>query len=142
MQLFLKNGIRHAEAGEFTLRAFLNGKMDLSQAEAVADLISSGKKKGVNHKHILKMVSEFYDIKIEDLIIKGRKKEVVRPRQIAMYLLRTELNYSYPGIGEKLGGRDHTTAIHAFEKISKELQINKQLLEDVTYLKENLYNIS
>ncbi len=108
----------------------------------MSDLISSGKKKGVNHKHIIKVVSEFYDISQEDLIIKGRKKEVVRPRQIAMYLMRSELSYSYPGIGEKLGGRDHTTAIHAYEKISKELAENKKLFEDLTCLKEKLYNIS
>ena len=108
----------------------------------LSDLISSGKRKGVNHKHIIKVVSEFYDISQEDLIIKGRKKEVVRPRQIAMYLMRSELSYSYPGIGEKLGGRDHTTAIHAYEKISKELDENKKLFEDLTCLKEKLYNIS
>jgi len=108
----------------------------------LSDLISSGKKTGVNHKHIIKVVSEFYDITQEDLIVKGRKKEVVRPRQIAMYLMRSELNYSYPGIGEKLGGRDHTTAIHAFEKITEELTTNKKLCEDLAALKEKLYNIS
>ena len=108
----------------------------------LSDLISSGKKKGVNHKHIIKVVSEFYDVTQEDLIIKGRKKEVVRPRQIAMYLMRSELSYSYPGIGDKLGGRDHTTAIHAYEKINKELDENKKLFEDLTFLKEKLYNIS
>jgi len=108
----------------------------------LSDLISSGKKTGINHRHIIKAVSEFYDITQEDLIVKGRKKEVVRPRQIAMYLMRSELNYSYPGIGEKLGGRDHTTAIHAFEKISEELEKNKKLCEDLTALKDKIYNIS
>lgn len=108
----------------------------------LSELISSGKKKGVTHKHIIKVVSDFFDISPEELAIKGRKKEVVRPRQIAMYLMRSELNYSYPGIGEKLGGRDHTTAIHAFEKIRKELEINEKLQEEITLLKERLYNIS
>ena len=108
----------------------------------LSDLIASGKKKGVNHRHIIKLVSEFYDISQEDLIIKGRKKEVVKPRQIAMYLMRSELRYSYPGIGEKLGGRDHTTAIHAYEKISRELEIDKKLSEDMSTLREKLYNIS
>lgn len=108
----------------------------------LSDLIASGKKKGVNHRHIIKLVSEFYDISQEDLVIKGRKKEVVKPRQIAMYLMRSELRYSYPGIGEKLGGRDHTTAIHAFEKITRELEIDKKLSEDLTALRERLYNIS
>jgi len=108
----------------------------------LAELISSGKKKGVTHKHIIKIVSDFYDISQEDLVIKGRKKEVVRPRQIAMYLMRSELHYSYPGIGEKLGGRDHTTAIHAFEKITRALESDKKLSEDLAYLRERLYSLS
>ncbi len=109
---------------------------------SLSELISSGKRKGLTYKHILKGVSDFFDITLEDLTIKGRKKEVVRPRQIAMYLMRSELNYSYPGIGEKLGGRDHTTAIHAFEKIKRELEIDEQLQEDVESLKEQLHSIS
>jgi len=108
----------------------------------LAELISSGKKKGVTHKHIIRIVSDYYDISPEDLVIKGRKKEVVRPRQVAMYLMRSELHYSYPGIGEKLGGRDHTTAIHAFEKITKALESDKKLSEDLAYLRERLYSLS
>ena len=59
--------------------------------------------------------------------MKNRKQEVAKPRQIAMYLMRTELQYSYPGIGEKMGKRDHTTAIHAFEKINQLLETDKKL---------------
>jgi len=110
-------------------------------SSVLSDLIASGKKKGLTHKHVIKVVSEFYDINQDELLIKGRKKEVVKPRQIAMYLMRSELNYSYPGIGEKIGGRDHTTAIHAFEKISKELEYNKKLSEDLVFLREQLYKI-
>lgn len=109
---------------------------------SLAELISSGKRKGLTYKHILKAVSDFFDITLEDLTVKGRKKEVVRPRQIAMYLMRSELSYSYPGIGEKLGGRDHTTAIHAFEKIKRELETDEQLHEDLELLKERLHSIS
>lgn len=111
-------------------------------SSVLSELISSGKKKGITYKNIIKVVSDFFDITPEDLTIKGRKKEVVRPRQIVMYLMRSELNYSYPGIGEKIGGRDHTTAIHAFEKIRKELEMDEKLQEDVTLLKERLYTIS
>ena len=111
-------------------------------SSVLSELISSGKKKGITYKHIIKVVSDFFDITPEDLTIKGRKKEVVRPRQIVMYLMRSELHYSYPGIGEKIGGRDHTTAIHAFEKIRKELEIDEKLQEDVNLLKEHLYTIS
>jgi chromosomal replication initiator protein len=111
-------------------------------SSVLSELISSGKKKGITHKHIIKAVSDFYDISQEDLLIKGRKREVVRPRQVAMYLMRMELNYSFPGIGEKLGGRDHTTAIHAFEKITKELEIDEKLIEELTLLREKLYSFS
>ncbi|MFA6047391.1 MAG: chromosomal replication initiator protein DnaA [Parcubacteria group bacterium] len=110
-------------------------------AGVLSELISSGKKKGISHKHIIKVISDFYDISPNDLIAKNRKQEVVKPRQIAMYLMRSELQYSYPGIGEKLGGRDHTTAIHAYEKISKALKTDEKLSEELTLLKEHLYAV-
>jgi len=110
-------------------------------ANILSELISSGKKKGISHKHILKTISDFYDITPGDLIAKNRKQEVVKPRQIAMYLMRSELQYSYPGIGEKLGGRDHTTAIHAYEKISKALKDDEKLIEELSLIKEQLYAI-
>jgi len=108
----------------------------------LSELISSGIKKGITYKHILKAVSDFYDIDQNDLILKNRKKEVVRPRQVAMYLLRKELDFSYPGIGEKLGGRDHTTAIHAYEKISKNILIDIKLNEEITQIKNQLYKLN
>lgn len=111
-------------------------------SRVLSELISSGKKKGITHKHILKIVSSFYDISQEDLLAKNRKQEVVKPRQVAMYLMRSELQYSYPGIGEKLGGRDHTTAIHAYEKISKWLKEDEKINEEINTLREQLYIIS
>ena len=110
-------------------------------AKVLSELISSGKKKGITYKHIIRAVSGFYDISPNDLLAKNRKQEVVRPRQVAMYLMRSELQYSYPGIGEKLGGRDHTTAIHAYEKIANALKEDEKLLEEITLLKEQLYTI-
>jgi chromosomal replication initiator protein len=107
----------------------------------LSELISSGKKKGVNYKHILKAVSSFYDITLDDLILKNRKKELVRPRQVAMYLLRSEIDFSFPGIGEKLGGRDHTTAIHAYEKISKNIELDPKLSEELYQIREQIYKL-
>ncbi|MFA5961400.1 MAG: chromosomal replication initiator protein DnaA [Parcubacteria group bacterium] len=107
----------------------------------LSELISSGIKKGITHKHIIKAVSNFYDIDQSDLILKNRKKEIVRPRQVAMYLLRSELEFSYPGIGEKLGGRDHTTAIHAFEKISKNILTDAKLNEEISQIKDQIYKL-
>jgi len=140
------NNIRELEGALNRVSAssqLTNNKITIDFVSSVlSELISSGKRKGITHKHIIKVVSDFFDISPEDLTTKGRKKEVVRPRQIVMYLMRSELNYSYPGIGEKLGGRDHTTAIHAFEKIRKELAVDNKLQEEVTILLEQLYNIS
>jgi len=70
----------------------------------------------------------------------NRRKEIVEPRQVAMYLLREISDLSYPYIGEKLG-RDHTTAIHAFEKIAAALKNDEKLLEEITLLREQLYTI-
>ena len=127
----------------FVSSQLTNNEINIEFVSSVlSDIISSGKKKGITYKHIINVVSDFFDIKPDDLVVKGRKREVVKPRQIAMYLMRSELQYSYPGIGEKLGGRDHTTAMHAYEKIQKELETNKQLSEDISYLKERLYSIN
>lgn len=97
-------------------------------------------KKITNHKDIIKVVAEFYDIDIDGLINRSRKKELVHPRQIAMYLMREEMNGSYPSIGEKLGGRDHTTVMYAYQKIRKESENNETLRQEINLIKERLYN--
>jgi len=109
--------------------------------QTLAELISSGKKKGIQLQNIIEAISQYYNIEIKDLINKGRKKEIARARHIAMYLMRIELNASYPGIGAQFGGRDHTTALHAFEKISKEMETDEKVREDVLLLKEKLYSL-
>lgn len=88
---------------------------------------------------ILKSVSEFYNIPAQDLLKRSRKKEVVRPRQIAMYLLREETKSSFPEIGQKLGGRDHSTVIHAYEKIKEEEETNELTKQELVLIKERLY---
>ncbi|HDK41873.1 MAG TPA: chromosomal replication initiator protein DnaA [Candidatus Pacearchaeota archaeon] len=109
--------------------------------QTLSELISSGKRKGIHHKHIIKAVANFYEISDRDIINKGRRKEIVRPRQVAMYLMRIELNASYPGIGGWLGGRDHTTALHAYEKINRELEVDEKLKEDLVIIKDKLYSL-
>lgn len=90
----------------------------------------------VTANQIIKAVAEFYDIQERSLFEKTRKKEIVKPRQIAMYLLRDDFNGSYPYIGQRFGGRDHTTAIHAYEKISNETKKNPQLTEEIKRIRE------
>ena len=88
---------------------------------------------------VVKVVAEFYNLKEKELFLNSRKKEIVKPRQIAMYFLRQELNSSYPFIGKKFGGKDHTTAIYACNKISEEIERNEQLAEEIEVIKEKIY---
>lgn len=85
---------------------------------------------------IITAVSEFFSVSPNDLTGRCRKKELVEPRQISMYLLREVLNLSYPSIGEKLGKRDHTTAIYACEKITNEMSRNPKLNQDILVIKD------
>ncbi|MDX1372079.1 MAG: chromosomal replication initiator protein DnaA, partial [Nitrososphaeraceae archaeon] len=88
---------------------------------------------------IIKTVADFYSIPITDLVKRSRKKEIVRPRQICMYLLREEARSSFPEIGQKLGGRDHSTVIHAYEKIHKEEQEQETVKQELTLIRERIY---
>lgn len=94
----------------------------------------------VTPKRIIELVAEFYDLKEKDLLMTSRKKEIVKPRQIAMYLLREELKGSFPFIGRKLGGKDHTTAIHSYKKILEEIKKDKKLEEEISLIKERILN--
>lgn len=109
--------------------------------QALSEIISSGKKKGVQSQHVIEAISQYFNISTKELIEKGRKKEIAYARHIAMYLMRSELNVSYPSIGAQFGGRDHTTALHAYEKINKEIESDEKVREDVSILRERIYAI-
>ena len=80
-------------------------------------------------------IATYYDVAEKSIYEKTRKKEVVKPRQIIMYILREEFSVSYPSIGEKLGGRDHTTVIHSCEKIKEELKTNNALEAEIDHIR-------
>lgn len=115
-----------------------NIKIDIKKVDDIIQETSAVSIKNITPNDVLKVVSDFYEISLDDLINKGRKQEVVEPRQIVMYIMRDTLKMSYPHIGEKLGKRDHTTVIHAYEKISKELTQNPNLNQKILLIKENL----
>jgi chromosomal replication initiator protein len=141
----IKNNVRELEGALNRVIAIcdLRKKEPTQQLveQALGEIIESSRKKCVQNKNVIDVISEFYEIDKKELISKGRKKEVVHPRQIAMYLLRKELNMSYPGIGKYFSGRDHTTALHAYEKIKKEIEENERLREEIGFLKEKLYSV-
>lgn len=107
--------------------------------DVLAEIVTSGKKKGIQNRHIIEAIADFFNIDQEKLINKGRKKEVSYARQIAMYLIRNELNTSYAGIGDYFGGRDHSTALHAFEKINKAMKSNEKLKEEIEIIIDKIY---
>ncbi|MEK7452208.1 MAG: chromosomal replication initiator protein DnaA [Patescibacteria group bacterium] len=96
-------------------------------------------KKNVSPKQLIHTVSVYFDVHIEDLLGKSRQKKLAFPRQIIMYLMREEMKSSYPSIGNELGGRDHTTAMHAYEKISGCLCEDEKLQHDLELIKQRLY---
>ena len=84
-------------------------------------------------------INDFFDVEIKDILGKSRKKELVYPRQISMFLIREEIGSSFPTIGNELGGRDHTTAMHAHNKIKKEHKENGKIKQDIESIKQLLY---
>lgn len=95
-------------------------------------------KKTVAVKDVVKIVSDFFNIKEESIYEKTRHKEVIRPRQIVMYILREDFNVSYPSIGQKLGGRDHTTVIHSCEKIKENMKEDQALVDEINQIRNLL----
>jgi chromosomal replication initiator protein len=105
---------------------------DLSLLE-VKNIIkeTSRPKRTFSVKEVIKTIADFYDVPENSIYEKTRRKEVVKPRQIIMYILREDFKVSYPTIGEKLGGRDHTTVIHSCEKIKNEIKTDTILVEEI-----------
>ncbi len=93
-----------------------------------------------NYKKIIEIVAKFYNLEEKSLFNPTRRKEIVRPRQIAMFLLREELKYSFPAIARKFGGKDHTTVIYAYKKILQESEENNKLTEELSLIKQRVYS--
>ncbi len=93
-----------------------------------------------NYKKIIETVAKFYNLEEKKLFDVTRRKEIVRPRQVAMFLLRKELKYSFPAIARKFGGKDHTTAIYAYKKILQENEENNKLTEELNLIKQRIYS--
>lgn len=92
-------------------------------------------KKSLSIQEVVAIVADYYSLAPEMMYKKSRQKEIVRPRQIAMYILREVYDHSFPSIGEKLGGRDHTTVMHSVDKIKTELQNNPVLMQEIDEIK-------
>jgi chromosomal replication initiator protein len=139
----IKNNIRELEGALNRLIAYqkLNNKtLDLETAKSLLKKIIQSPRKIVTSNQMIRLVAEFYDLKEKDLLAPSRKKEIVKPRQILMYLLREELKSSYPAIGRKLGGKDHTTVIYGYEKVSEGLKKNESLVEEIRLIRQRIHS--
>jgi chromosomal replication initiator protein len=118
LSLAVPGNIREIEGMINTILCQQQLRGTLSDSD-VRDIIktTARPKKSVSVKHVIQKISEFYSIDEAAMYAKTRRREVVKPRQIIMFILREDFHMSYPAIGSVFGGRDHTTVIHACEKI-------------------------
>jgi chromosomal replication initiator protein len=134
----VKDNIRELEGALIRICAFAklnNQPISLSQAEDVlSDLVRAGEPRRISPQMILDTVSTTYGFSVEALTGPSRTRPLVTARQVAMYLTRQLTDYSYPAIGRVFGKRDHTTVIHAVDKITGQMQERRQIYDQVTEL--------
>jgi len=111
----------------------------LNVQKVLKNVINAPRPHLASAKEIIGSVVQFYNLDMKDLVSDSRKKEISYPRQILMYLLRVEAKISYPSIGQELGGRDHTTVIHAYKKISGEINENEEVRREIELIKQRIY---
>src|SRR3989344_4174798 len=119
----INNNVLNLEVAKKLLRGFVFSPFDVA-----------------NYKKIIETVAKFYNLDEKNLFDQTRRKEIVRPRQIAMFLLRKELKYSFPAIARKFGGKDHTTVIYAYKKILQESEENNKLTEELNLIRQRVYS--
>lgn len=139
------NNIRELEGALNRILAYSqlnNAELSFDKIKQIlSSLTMSYAKKSITPKQIINIVAEFYNIEICDLIGESRKRELAIPRQISMFLMREEIKCSFPTIGQEIGGRDHTTAIHAYNKIQHEVDESPKVKQDIDLIRQRIYNI-
>jgi len=100
---------------------------------------SGSRPKHISARQIIERTARHYQIPMEDMLGPKRDKDIVVPRQVAMYMLRSELHLSFPKIARELGRKDHTTAIHSIEKITRESEADADIRSAITAIKGKLY---
>src|SRR5690625_5159403 len=121
--------------------SLINEDVNLELAtEALKDIIPNNQAKVISAKMIQNIVADKYDLKLNDFLSKKRTRAIAYPRQIAMYLTRELTDLSLPKIGQEFGGRDHTTVIHAHNKIIEELKTDEVLANEIKNITEEIKN--
>lgn len=138
----IQSNIRELEGALTRVVAFASLNKNIITSElaetALKDILPINKPRPVNVKEIQHAVAEYYNIAFEDFKAKKRTRSVAFPRQIAMFLTRELTDLSLPKIGEEFGGRDHTTVIHAHEKISADIRDNQSLQDTINQIRKKI----
>jgi chromosomal replication initiator protein len=139
----VQTNVRELEGALNKIIAFHQFKNTRPTIDSVKPILSSFQpttsRRNVTPKQLIITVANYFDIHLDDLLGKSRQKRLAFPRQIIMYLMREEMKASYPSIGTELGGRDHTTAMHAYDKITGCLIDDEKLQHDIELIKQKLY---
>jgi chromosomal replication initiator protein len=138
----IQSNIRELEGALNRLMVYCqlnNANATIEQAKTVLQGVASAKKRVVSVRKLMEVVADFYNISVEDLLRQSRRKEFVKPRQIAMFLMREQLENSFPSIGEHFGGRDHTTVMHAVDKINKLIAEKESMKQELDLIVNKLY---
>ena len=139
----VKKNIRELEGALNSLLIYYKTNNNIPNLETTKKLLKNFVFSPFNiasYKKIIEIVAKFYNLEEKNLFNPTRRKEIVRPRQIAMFLLREELKYSFPAIARKFGGKDHTTVIYAYKKILQESEENNKLTEELNLIKQRVYS--
>lgn len=140
----IQSNIRELEGALNKIIAFHQLKNMQPSKESVKAILASfeaqNMRKSLTPRELIARSARYFDISIDDMVGKSREKKLAFPRQIVMFLLRQELKMSFPAIGTELGGRDHTTAMHAYSKIGGELENDLKLKQDIELIKQRLYS--
>lgn len=137
----IQTNIRELEGALNQLLAFCEMRGLSPDVQIAQSLLSAGKTrpKHISAKQIIERTAKYFQIPLEDILGPKRDKDIVVPRQVAMYMLRSELHLSFPKIARELGRKDHTTAIHSVDKIEKEVTYDADIKTAITEIKERLY---
>jgi chromosomal replication initiator protein len=140
----IQSNIRELEGALNKIVAYHQFKNLLPSLETIQPILQSFTpsitKRTITPRVLLEAVTMYYEISMEEILGKSRERRLAFPRQIAMYLLREEAKCSYPSIGNQVGRRDHTTAMHACDKISTLLKSDDQLKRDLAIIREKVYS--
>jgi len=133
----ISNSVRELEGSLNTIICQIQLKNREISLQEVKNLIKNNikPKKNISIPEVVKIVSDFYNIDEQSIYEKTRRKEIVKARQMVMFILREDFNVSYPLIGQKLGGKDHTTVIHSCTKIKDELKSDSELIGDLEQIR-------